>query len=549
MLETTTKFTVDTGQASASLKSIREEIKEAKNAILNAAEGSKEYAEAMQLAADKTFQLREMQERIRGTANDLGEMLSNSTKILGVVASGYAAAQGAMNLFGIESESLEKQLVKVQSAMAIMNGLQGLEGLGKNIANLGTQLRAFIASSGPVGLAIAAITALGTAVYFVVDAFIDQTKAANLARIAVDGTRLSSEAAAKSYNEYYKILKKTNDELDVLQGRTTKGKLTEKQLMENLVAEILKIDKETEARLNKLKSDAAALAIKSGKTSFEISAAAVADIRAEGESLKNIIREATYAQIQLARETDKIKSTGRGSGTSAGGSGKKGKTDTKRDMTSVGMSGIPGLTEIDDFRLASDNAVTAAIIANQNAVAENQKRADEKAKQDAKDKADRVIGAARDSFTIVSNLAEVFAGKTEKQQKKAFEVQKAANIATAIIDTYRGAQSAFAQTPGGVIIKSIAAAAAVAAGLVNIKRIESTRYNGGTNAPGIGNNNPNVNLTAPQLPQANTGTANVNITGASGVEYLQKPIRAYVVESDVTAVQQKVKRIENEATF
>ena len=42
------------------------------------------------------------------------------------VASGFAAYQGAMGLAGVESKDLEKQLLKVQSAMAIAQGLQGL---------------------------------------------------------------------------------------------------------------------------------------------------------------------------------------------------------------------------------------------------------------------------------------------------------------------------------------------------------------------------------------------------------------------------------------
>jgi hypothetical protein len=42
------------------------------------------------------------------------------------VAGGFAAYQGAMGLVGVESKELEKQLLKVQSAMAIAQGLQVL---------------------------------------------------------------------------------------------------------------------------------------------------------------------------------------------------------------------------------------------------------------------------------------------------------------------------------------------------------------------------------------------------------------------------------------
>lgn len=42
------------------------------------------------------------------------------------VANGFAAYQGALGLVGVESKELEQQLLKVQSAMAIAQGLQGL---------------------------------------------------------------------------------------------------------------------------------------------------------------------------------------------------------------------------------------------------------------------------------------------------------------------------------------------------------------------------------------------------------------------------------------
>jgi PAS domain-containing protein len=42
------------------------------------------------------------------------------------VASGFSAVQGAMGLFGSESEAVEKTLLKVQSAMALSQGLQAL---------------------------------------------------------------------------------------------------------------------------------------------------------------------------------------------------------------------------------------------------------------------------------------------------------------------------------------------------------------------------------------------------------------------------------------
>jgi hypothetical protein len=52
-------------------------------------------------------------------------------------------------------------------------------------------------------------------------------------------------------------------------------------------------------------------------------------------------------------------------------------------------------------------------------------------------------------------------------------LQKAAAVTQATINTYLGATSAFAETPGGILTKSLAAAAAVAMGVANVHRILS----------------------------------------------------------------------------
>lgn len=53
------------------------------------------------------------------------------------VASSYAIAQGAMAIFGSESEALEKQLLKVNAAMALSQGIAGLNEARKSFASLG----------------------------------------------------------------------------------------------------------------------------------------------------------------------------------------------------------------------------------------------------------------------------------------------------------------------------------------------------------------------------------------------------------------------------
>jgi uncharacterized protein YoxC len=73
-------------------------------------------------------------------------------------------------------------------------------------------------------------------------------------------------------------------------------------------------------------------------------------------------------------------------------------------------------------------------------------------------------------------------------------VGRIAAVAQATINTYLGATSAFAQTPGGIVIKSLAAGAAIASGLASVKKILSTK----SGLPGdSGGGSANISASVP----------------------------------------------------
>ena len=141
------------------------------------------------------------------------------------------------------------------------------------------------------------------------------------------------------------------------------------------------------------------------------------------------------------------------------------------------------------------------------------------------------VQSAQDTLQVVSNLAELFAGKSEKQQKKAFQVQKAVNIANAVIDTYKAANTALASSPPP--FNYIAMAAAITAGLINVKKIASQQFQSSSSSSGSGGSNAPTGA-APM-------TANFNTIGSSGINQLaqlqQTPTQAYVVSGEVTSAQ------------
>jgi len=200
-------------------------------------------------------------------------------------------------------------------------------------------------------------------------------------------------------------------------------------------------------------------------------------------------------------------------------------------------------TELEEQRLNELNNVNLTYAQQELALnEETQKALDEQNKETADKELERQkelqqakISLTKQGLTLISDLADLFGKKDEASARKAFKIKKAASIATALIDTYQGASSAFAQTPGGIGIKTIAAGIATASGLVRVAAIAKTKFEGGSaNAPsggGGGSDSGGASVNAP----------NFNVVGNNGQNQLaqlsQQPIQAYVVSGEVTSAQ------------
>jgi hypothetical protein len=127
-IEKVIDITINADPAIDATKSLRSQLREAQAEVAALSDKfgatSKEAVEAAKRAA-------ELKDRI-GDAKALTDAFNPDAKFkaltssLSGVASGFAAVQGAMGLFGSESEAVEKTLLKVQSAMALSQGLQAL---------------------------------------------------------------------------------------------------------------------------------------------------------------------------------------------------------------------------------------------------------------------------------------------------------------------------------------------------------------------------------------------------------------------------------------
>ena len=197
---------IETGEAQTSVKELRRQLKQLKDTMLSVEEGTKEYNDALQQAANIQHALKEQMEEVNASAMDFGQIAGNVVKATGGIVAGFQAAQATMNLFGIENETVIKSLQKMQSLMAITQAIPAIDDGVKAFKRLGLAIKG--ATVGMSSLKKALIsTGIGAAVVAVgaLVANFDKLKA------AITGTNeeLEKEKQLKMEGD----LKKVNDEL------------------------------------------------------------------------------------------------------------------------------------------------------------------------------------------------------------------------------------------------------------------------------------------------------------------------------------------------
>ena len=123
---------------------------------------------------------------------------------------------------------------------------------------------------------------------------------------------------------------------------------------------------------------------------------------------------------------------------------------------------------------------------------------------------------------------------------------KALAIASTTIDTYAAAQAAYKHMVpiGGPIAGGLAAAAAVASGIQNIMAIKSTEVKGASSSNDGGSVNVPLTIEPIDVQENFTKLDSDDLDIINNTNQ-----RVYVVESDITETQNRVKVNEAEATF
>lgn len=592
---------------------------------------------------------------------DPGAKFQAVGNVVGSITSGFAAAQGAMALFGGESEDLQKQLAKLQGAMALSQGLSGIFDAGKSfkdlaaivkggVVNAFTSLKGALTATGIgalvvlLGTIIANFDSIEGWLKKIIPGFegfgkvFDKVKAyamgffsvlveqlkmvgqiigdvltghfADAADVAGDWGKRSAQAYSKGFNDEVAAqaeeaakkalevqVKAEERNLKVLQAsgeaRAKQSSELERKILQDKInlqeegseeykdaqADLAAFDAKTAAeRAQKAKEQAKQAADKrkedgrkaldelskqqdlelrmqtlSGKDTYTLKAQQLQDQKEL--YVKYGLDLAELQNKQSAEELDRREKLN---------TALKDKVTAGSNVITAGLANIAGA----QANLAQKNADTQTQAAVTTEELEKKKQAAMQATNDlmtvlTADQANlsdiekavalaslvttqMVEGGKRDALEMTQAALQV-ATQVLGQQSA---LGKAAAIAMATIDTYKSASAVFSGMvstipgPVGIALGVAGAAAAIVAGIARVRQITQVKIPGG----GAAASSP-TDTSAPAMPtvQTDTGTMVQQLDQVN--TNLNQPQRVQVVESDITNTQQKVQKVEAQASF
>ena len=213
------------------------------------------------------------------------------------------------------------------------------------------------------------------------------------------------------------------------------------------------------------------------------------------------------------------------------------------------LSTLEGIDlELAELQTAYDAKVEMARKAGMDTTALTKKYEDDKAKI-IMDNNKAIKKAAQMTSQANLQIASTTAGNMAKILGEETKAGKAMAITQATIDTYKGATAAYAAMAGipvvGPALGAIAAGAAIAAGIANVKAITSTGEGGGGGGGGI---------SAPSGGGGGGGSASPAPQMMSGAFELEggaapEPVKAFVVTDEMSNSQDQLANIRRKATI
>jgi hypothetical protein len=544
MAKTTIDIEIQTNVSGESVKDLRQQFNEVEDALFEMAGAGKQNTEEFRKLQREAAKIKERVDDL----NESIDMLKPEAKFQAIanlgagVASGFAAAQGAAQLFGQENEALDKSLAKVQAAMALAQGVQGLAGMGDSLkvvgamqksTTLGTQAATVaqriynaVMAANPVGLLIAGLTALVGVIALVVNAMGDEDEAQKEVIANREKELQLMQEADKAFAKEADFRKnlaaaqgKSAQELAAINEELSKQRIkqidneiqTSRKLILERLARARNADEEERDNLYKANSETLKLMkdladerlsiqrnlqIESTKLETDTNKAAADKAKEKQQKDKENAdkkrqkdledaekwrqEQAKFIQYEIDALNNKF--------------GEEEQIIAEQQLATKIALGIATPEEIDAWdamRLQKQKEYNAEVDAELKRLKEieDKKRKDDEEKEKLaleikKRNNEFAVKATLESLQVIQGLTDAFAGKSIESQKKAFNVKKAASLAQTTIETYLAAQSAFASQiipgdPTSPVRGAIAAGLAIASGLARVAVIAKTKFEGG----------------------------------------------------------------------
>ena len=158
------------------------------------------------------------------------------------------------------------------------------------------------------------------------------------------------------------------------------------------------------------------------------------------------------------------------------------------------------------------------------------------------------------SCQTVGVIFSALAADQDKKTKSGFEKQKKLQIASATMQMLAGLVGAWTSAmslpfPASVIAGASTSAMIGAMGAIQISKIKKQKFDGGDSGGGASTSSASASASTTALTNLQSPVQySAEVQGAS-VEQQTKENRVYVVESDITNVQNRVQTVEAESTF
>lgn len=551
----------------AGFRELNSALKQYRDIALQAGETTPIGRQALAEAGELKDRLDDLRSAIQTTGQD-GRQLQAALQLGGGIVAGFGAVQGVMALVGSESEDLQKTLVKLQAAQAALVSIEEIRSvlekesalrivattiaekaraaataLGTMATNAGIMsLRAFkiaLAATG-IGAIVVALGLAAEAMGLFGGSTEDAAKSADKLNKELDKQKSLTDTLNKSIDKYTEIsvLKAkiageneeniTNLEVEAQSKRIQNLKeysdkafeiyrkidKSEKEAKEKARQASLEADKAYDDAINKkqimlLERD---LKVEEKRREAEKQAAEEAKKRREEEAanLKKWVEERRALEKKIAEEAaeDRAKVE----------KANKEKEENEIKLMQEGM--------LERARLFAEQA--DAELARRNREIE-----EEKLLQTTK------VNLAMQGFELINEIVALSGDKNAEAAKRAFQVNKAFQLAQAAMEGYRAVLKTYAETPGGPVLKGIAAGIAGAFAAVQIAKISKSEFNSAKfdkstvpSGSAIGNG---IVTSAPTTPTTQSTLLNQ--------PQQQQVIKAVVVESDITKVQNRVQSI------